>query len=124
MAWLIFMIVVIVLVGVAAGLLFWRGRIVHRRDRYDGDGYTILAGIAALIGVSLIAFTAGIAVDRHVSKHSCGIKAEVSGRPYIWVDYHFFGYECLLRTPSGNVTDTPVLPIENVTQDPTNQTGD
>lgn len=116
MLWLLFVAALGVGFAVGAGLLWWGGIRAHRKDRFDGPGWWILAAVSGAISLVLMLVLAGTAIDRHYSERQCGQKNDVVGDRYVWMDYHYFGYECLLRTPSGNVTETPVLPLEDVTE--------
>ena len=118
MLWLLFVLVLAALIGVPSVLIFRRGWRLHQADHYktDGDGLILSGVIGSFVAFVLLCVVVGIGIDRHYSKVRCDQKNEVTGDRYVWMDYHYFGYECLLRTPSGNVTDTPVLPLEDVTQ--------
>jgi len=106
--------------AVAAAVVLILGiRMWHRNDwrRYsEGEGATIIGGLLLIPVLILWIILIGTAIGRHYSESACTKKAEAAAKPYVWLDYHFFSYECLLRTPSGNITETPVLPLEDVTE--------
>jgi hypothetical protein len=106
----------IIAAAVAAGLIFVGIR-ENRGSSYDeGLGWFVTGALFACVPVTLGLLLAVTAVHRDIAETSCAKKNTLTGDRYQWVDYHFFGYECSLRTPSGNLTETPVLPLEDVTQ--------
>jgi hypothetical protein len=115
--WLILGISILLLIPAAGmlthGLRMWRRN--HWGSFEDGEGLVIIGGLLCVPVLVLWIVLVATAIDRHYSETRCEQKAEFSGKPYVWLDYHYFGYECLLRTPSGNITETPVLPLEDVT---------
>lgn len=88
------------------------------RPSYDKSDATVLwgigTGIAAIAAVVMVVVLAATIIDRHVAPRSCAKRDAASSAEYKWVDYHFFSYECVLVTPSGNITETPILPHEDV----------
>lgn len=117
--WFVLGIAVVAAAG-AAGLLVsgYRARRNRPKNGYrsDGDARLFIGGLLTIVPIVLVFVLVGVAIDRHYSESRCEQKSDVTGARYVWMDYHFFGYECLLRTPSGNITETPVLPLEDVTQ--------
>lgn len=116
---LVWFLSAIAITALIPGLLLVRAGFKERRKGgylNDGVGFFLFAGLVLLIPLGIALTISGTAVGRSLSKTQCEKKAEATGGRYEWFDYHFFGYECQLRTPSGNITGTPVWPIENVTE--------
>lgn len=63
----------------------------------------------------LLLILAFVSVGRHYARASCERRDEASSAEYKWLDYHYFSYECLLVTSSGNITGQDVLPLEDLT---------
>lgn len=111
--------IAVILSGFGVWLLIRGYRMYHDPDRRgypDGDGLMIIGGCILVVPAIMFMILVGVGIDRHYSEVRCDKKAAISSKPFVWVDYHYFGYDCLLRTPSGNITETPVLPLEDVTE--------